>query len=175
MARWHGAWSFLPSHWSASTSIWPSLRLVRVTRRGWVSQVYKRPWTSKALPVAPLDGSRKSAASLPEVHFQILSAPVSLNIRMPALDQAGPSVKTKFLPIISMEILEKSWAGARATNNAATIRTRKGAIQGLIAYLLTSMLLTTFLTPFTFLAMCSALSFCPWFFRSEERRVGKEC
>src|ERR1035441_3992853 len=97
----------------------PSFRLVRVTRRAWVSQVYRRPWVSNALPAGPLADSRRLTGSLPGVHFQILSATVSLKIKNPSFDQAGPSVKMKPLPIISIEILGKSWAGAIRARTAA--------------------------------------------------------
>jgi hypothetical protein len=47
----------------------------------------------EGVAAGPLAGSRKLAGSPPGVHFQILSAAVSLKIRKPSFDQAGPSVK----------------------------------------------------------------------------------
>src|ERR1700759_5390783 len=79
-----GELSGLPSNLSISTVMVPSYS-VRVTRRPPCSQVTRRPWRSRVLPLAKFDGLRK-----------IETAPVSsshLTMRL-----LGMSLHKRYLP-----------------------------------------------------------------------------
>src|SRR6266849_4213434 len=87
-----GELSRLPAKPSHSTVSVPS-GSVRVTRLAPCSQVTRRPWRSRVLPLAVLDGLRKTlTAPVSSSHFMMRSFGMSLHSRWrPSPNQAGPS------------------------------------------------------------------------------------
>ncbi len=76
-----GELSRLPSKRSASTVIEPSYS-VRTTRRPPCSQVTSRPWRSRVLPLAKLEGLRKAlTAPVSSSHFRMRLLGMSLHRR----------------------------------------------------------------------------------------------
>src|SRR5437016_2452318 len=87
-----GELSFLPSNSSSTTVMLPSCP-VRVTRRESCSQVTRRPWRSRVLPLALFDGLRKTlTAPVSSSHFIIRLFGMSLQIRQRiSPNHTGPS------------------------------------------------------------------------------------
>src|ERR1700704_6365736 len=87
-----GELSGLPSKRSAITVIEPSCS-VRVTRRESCSQVSRRPWRSRVLPLALFEGLRNTlTAPVSSSHFMILLFGMSLQSRYrPSPIHTGPS------------------------------------------------------------------------------------
>jgi hypothetical protein len=76
-----GSVSFFPSKLSASTVIEPSYS-VRVSRCESISQVIRRSWRSRVLPLAYCDGLRNTLiAPVSSSHFMMRSFGISLHNR----------------------------------------------------------------------------------------------
>src|SRR5215471_18976473 len=99
-----GELSGFPSNRSSNTVIVPSYS-VRVTRRASCSHVIKRPWRSRALPLAWLDGLRYTlTAPVSSSHRISALLGMSLQIRQRASpNHAGPSHQR--MPVASRSTL----------------------------------------------------------------------
>src|SRR2546426_8001229 len=86
----------LPSNSSSTTVMLPSCS-VRVTRRESCSQVTRRPWRSRVLPLALFDGLRKTlTAPVSSSHFITRLLGMSLHSRyLPSPNHTGPSHQRK--------------------------------------------------------------------------------
>ena len=122
-----GAFRRLPSQRSASTSIAPFLS-VRATRRVRVSQVYRRPSASKALPAGPFASVRKTSISLPGVHFISRSPGVSLKIRIafagPGRAFGEPETSGEVIELDFGEVLRAEKKGEQQRGAGARIISR---------------------------------------------------
>src|SRR5207249_2732794 len=100
-----GEFSRLPPKESISTVIEPSYS-VRVTRRPPCSQVTSRPWRSRVLPLAKLEGLRKTlTAPVSSSHLMMRWFGISLHSRYrPSPNHTGPSAQRR--PVASRSTAE---------------------------------------------------------------------
>src|SRR5215467_5475183 len=89
-----GELSGLPSNLSISTVMVPSYS-VRVTRRASCSQVMRRPWRSRVLPLALFDGLRNTVVRpLSSSHLRIRLLGISLHsTQRESPNHTGPSLQ----------------------------------------------------------------------------------
>jgi hypothetical protein len=92
-----GELSGLPSNLSAITVMVPSYS-VRVTRRVSCSQVRRRPWRSRVLPLPLFEGLRNTVtAPVSSSHFMMRLFGMSLHRRYrPSPNHTGPSFQRQF-------------------------------------------------------------------------------